>query len=192
MLDAAPVRAPSVVFGEGHRPEASTRVAVAEFEGPLALLLALIEARELDVLTVPLGALAEAYLDALATLDVDRLGNVSSFVAVASQLILIKSRAMLPRQAPAVRPTRRPSCVPDCCSTARTGTPARTWLRKRCAESASSGASPARPTPPRWRAPGRPTRHRFRRSCSSARLTAWPASRHRRSCRRRPFPARSP
>ena len=102
MLDAGPARAPSVVFGEGRRPEASTRVAVAEFEGPLALLLALIEARELDVLTVPLGALAEAYLDALATLDVDRLGNVSSFVAVASQLILIKSRAMLPRQAPAV------------------------------------------------------------------------------------------
>jgi segregation and condensation protein A len=101
MLDASPARAPSVVFGDGRRPEASTRVAVAEFEGPLALLLALIEARELDVLTVPLGALADAYLDALATLDVDRLGNVSSFVAVASQLILIKSRAMLPRQAPA-------------------------------------------------------------------------------------------
>jgi segregation and condensation protein A len=101
MLDAGTVRAPSVVFGEGRRPEASTRVAVAEFEGPLALLLALIEARELDVLTVPLGALADAYLDALATLDVDRLGNVSSFVAVASQLILIKSRAMLPRQVPA-------------------------------------------------------------------------------------------
>ena len=101
MLDTGTVRAPSVVFGEGRRPEAATRVAVAEFEGPLALLLALIEARELDVLTVPLGALADAYLDALATLDVDRLGNVSSFVAVASQLILIKSRAMLPRQAPA-------------------------------------------------------------------------------------------
>jgi segregation and condensation protein A len=101
MLDAGTVRSPSVVFGEGRRPEASTRVAVAEFEGPLALLLALIEARELDVLTVPLGALADAYLDALATLDVDRLGNVSSFVAVASQLILIKSRAMLPRQTPA-------------------------------------------------------------------------------------------
>ena len=49
------------------------------------------------MLTVPLGALADAYLDALATLDEDRMGNVSAFVAVASQLILIKSRAMLPR-----------------------------------------------------------------------------------------------
>jgi segregation and condensation protein A len=89
----------AVVFGEGRRPEATTtHVRMADFQGPLGLLLALIEARQLDVLTVPLGALADAYLDALATLDDDRLGNISAFVAVASQLILIKSRAMLPRQ----------------------------------------------------------------------------------------------
>ena len=89
---------PAVSFGVGRRPEGVTQVQVAEFEGPLALLLSLIEARQLDVLTVPLGALADAYLDALATLEADRLGNVSAFVTVASQLILIKSRAMLPRQ----------------------------------------------------------------------------------------------
>src|SRR5215207_7664810 len=94
----------AITFGDGRRPEAATHVQVAEFDGPLALLLALIEARQLDVLTVPLGALADAYLDALATLDADRLGNVSSFVAVASQLILIKSRAMLPRK-PVLGPT---------------------------------------------------------------------------------------
>lgn len=91
--------APAVRFGEGRRPEAMTLVQVAEFDGPLGLLLSLIEARQLDVLTVPLGALADAYLEALATIQVDRLGHISSFVAVASQLILIKSRQMLPRQA---------------------------------------------------------------------------------------------
>ena len=90
---------PSVAFGEGRRPESATRVTLPAFDGPLQLLLALIEARQLDVLTVPLGALADAYLDALATLDDDRMGNVSSFIAIASQLILIKSRAMLPRRA---------------------------------------------------------------------------------------------
>jgi segregation and condensation protein A len=89
----------AVHFGAGRRPETATQVRMAEFDGPLGLLLSLIEARQLDVLTVPLGALADAYLDALASLEADRLGNVSSFVAVASQLILIKSRAMLPRQA---------------------------------------------------------------------------------------------
>ena len=98
--------APAVRFGEGRRPETATHVQVAEFDGPLALLLSLIEARQLDVLTVPLGGLADAYLDALASLDADRLGHVSSFVAVASQLILIKSRAMLPRRPTAIR---RPS-----------------------------------------------------------------------------------
>jgi segregation and condensation protein A len=92
------VLTPAVVFGEERKPEAATHVQLESFEGPLALLLSLIEARELDVLTVPLGALADAYLDALAGLDGDRIGNVSSFVAIASQLILIKSRAMLPRQ----------------------------------------------------------------------------------------------
>ena len=90
---------PAVTFGEGRRPEARTQVRLDDFDGPLGLLLSLIEARQLDVLTVPLGALAGAYLDALAALETDRLGNVSSFVAIASQLILIKSRAMLPRRA---------------------------------------------------------------------------------------------
>lgn len=89
---------PAVRFAEGRRAELRTNVQVAEFDGPLALLLSLIEARQLDVLTVPLGALADAYLDALGSLEADRMGNVSAFVAIASQLILIKSRAMLPRQ----------------------------------------------------------------------------------------------
>lgn len=94
-MTGVPVMA--VRFAEGRRSESATHVQVAEFDGPLGLLLSLIEARRLDVLTVPLGALADAYLDALAGLEADRLGNVSSFVAIAGQLILIKSRAMLPR-----------------------------------------------------------------------------------------------
>jgi segregation and condensation protein A len=91
-LGAAPKVEISDVVGE-----MATHIRLEDFDGPIALLLALIEARQLDVLTVPLGGLAEAYLDALAALDGDRLGNVSSFVAVAAQLILLKSRAILPR-----------------------------------------------------------------------------------------------
>jgi segregation and condensation protein A len=103
VFDQVDIRAAAVQFGEGRRPETATQVQVATFDGPLGLLLSLIEARQLDVLTVPLGSLADAYLDALATLESDRLGNISSFVAIASQLILIKSRAMLPR-APVLEP----------------------------------------------------------------------------------------
>ena len=103
--------APAVRFGAGRRAESSTQVRMESFDGPLALLLTLIEARQLDVVTVPLGALADAYLDALATLESDRLGNISAFVAIASQLILIKSRAILPRrvvEAPGVVPEDEP------------------------------------------------------------------------------------
>src|SRR5687768_6704301 len=74
---------PTIRFGDGRRPETATQVQLERFDGPLALLLALIEARQLDVLTVPLGGLADAYLDALASLETDRLANVSAFVAVA-------------------------------------------------------------------------------------------------------------
>ena len=96
VLMPRPGSAPEVDFAGG-LVENTTHVKLDAFDGPLALLLAVIEARQLDVLTVPLGGLAAAYLDALATLDGDRLGNVSTFVAVAAQLILIKSRAILPR-----------------------------------------------------------------------------------------------
>jgi segregation and condensation protein A len=88
---------PSVRIEPGRGRDWATHVRIAEWEGPLGLLLSLIEARRLDVLDVPLGGLAEAYLEALATVEHDRMTTISSFVAVASQLILIKSRAMLPR-----------------------------------------------------------------------------------------------
>ena len=88
---------PSVRIEPGRGRDWATHVRIAEWEGPLGLLLSLIEGRRLDVLDVPLGGLAEAYLEALATIEHDRMTTISSFVAVASQLILIKSRAMLPR-----------------------------------------------------------------------------------------------
>ena len=89
---------PMVRIEPGRGREWATHVSIAEWEGPLGLLLSLIEARRLDVLTVPLGGLAEAYLEALASIERDRMGSISAFVSIASQLILIKSRAMLPRQ----------------------------------------------------------------------------------------------
>lgn len=88
---------PAVRIEPGRGRDWATHVRIAEWEGPLGLLLALIEARRLDVLTVPLGSLAAAYLEALATIEHDRMTTISSFVSVASQLIVIKSRAMLPR-----------------------------------------------------------------------------------------------
>jgi len=93
----SPAMPPAVHFAPGRGTQPITHVQLDDFEGPLGLLLALIESRQLDILTVSLGSLAGAYLEALAGLGADRIGNVSAFVAVAGQLIVIKSRAMLPR-----------------------------------------------------------------------------------------------
>ncbi len=84
------------ITDDGH-PDRSAHVTVEGYQGPLALLLGLIEQRELDILEVPLGDLAGAYLEALGTLADEHMSHISSFVTVASQLILIKSRAILPR-----------------------------------------------------------------------------------------------
>ena len=65
------------------------------FAGPLDLLLRLIEARELDVLTVPLAEMADAYAQHLASHPVPP-AELADFVAIASQLILLKSRRLLP------------------------------------------------------------------------------------------------
>ena len=87
----------SVRFTDADHPDRAAHVAVEGYEGPLGLLLGLIEQRELDILEVPLGDLAGAYLEALTSLDEQQMSHISSFVTVASQLILIKSRAILPR-----------------------------------------------------------------------------------------------
>ena len=94
----APVRGETRVrFADTDHPDRAAHVAVEGYDGPLALLLGLIEQREMDILEVPLGDLAGAYLEALAALDEAQMSHISSFVTVASQLILIKSRAILPR-----------------------------------------------------------------------------------------------
>ncbi|HSM32562.1 MAG TPA: segregation/condensation protein A [Anaerolineae bacterium] len=93
-----PVRGETRVrIADTDHPDRAAHVRVEGYDGPLALLLGLIEQRELDILEVPLGDLAGAYLEALATLDEEQMSHISSFVTIASQLILIKSRAILPR-----------------------------------------------------------------------------------------------
>src|SRR6476620_1746361 len=69
------------------------------FEGPLQLLLHLIDSKQLDVLSVPLADVADAYLEHLAPHPVDA-PNLAEFVVVAAQLIWLKSRRLLPGDAP--------------------------------------------------------------------------------------------
>jgi len=75
----------------------SPRVTVEGFEGPLDLLLELIEDQRLDVLTVRLGDLADAYLTRVRGLVELPAEEVASFLLIASRLVLIKARSILPQ-----------------------------------------------------------------------------------------------
>ncbi len=73
------------------------RVSLSQFEGPLDLLLHLIEKAELNIEDIFVSEITSQYLalmDDLSELDMDR---ASSFLTVAAQLLLIKSRSLLPR-----------------------------------------------------------------------------------------------
>ncbi|MBP9751733.1 MAG: segregation/condensation protein A [Candidatus Moranbacteria bacterium] len=72
-------------------------IKLAQFEGPLELLLSLIEDRKLDITKVSLGSVADQYLERLAAdKDAISLENLSSFLVIAARLILIKSKMLLP------------------------------------------------------------------------------------------------
>ena len=77
--------------------DASFSVELPVFSGPLGLLLDLIESRQLDVLTVPLADVADAYVGHLARHPVD-VAALSEFVGIAAQLIFLKSKRMLPAE----------------------------------------------------------------------------------------------
>lgn len=73
------------------------KVALDVFAGPMDLLLYLVKKHEVDVTQVPIAKVAEefvAYLDVLEDLAIDQVGE---FVDLASVLLEIKARALVPR-----------------------------------------------------------------------------------------------
>ncbi|MFL5735122.1 MAG: segregation and condensation protein A [Chloroflexia bacterium] len=77
--------------------EGSFQVKLEVFEGPLDLLLKLIERRQLEISKVSLAEVAEGFLAYLEAHPGMPPGPLASFVWVASKLLWIKSQALLPR-----------------------------------------------------------------------------------------------
>lgn len=72
-------------------------VHIPVYEGPLDLLLDLIERAELDITTLSLAAVTEQYLDYLHHLEETHADEISAFLVIAAKLVQIKSEALLPR-----------------------------------------------------------------------------------------------
>lgn len=83
----------------GPRPPA---VSIDGFEGPLDLLLELVEEKRLDIFTVHLGELADGYLARVRAMDALPADEVAAFLFVASRLVLLKARSLLPSLEPVV------------------------------------------------------------------------------------------
>ena len=77
------------------------QVALPVFEGPLALLLHLIERQELDITQVSLAQVTNQYLEYLSQVSERNPDHLADFLVVAAKLLLIKSRVLLPQPAAA-------------------------------------------------------------------------------------------
>ena len=72
------------------------RVKIGEFEGPLGLLLNLIEKRKMHISQVSLAQVTDDYVNYLKTQTGSSMEALANFIMVASTLMLIKSLALLP------------------------------------------------------------------------------------------------
>jgi len=86
-----------VVMTEDDEQESAYKVTLPSFHGPLDLLLHLIKKHEIDIYDIPILLVVDqynAYLDAMTELDLD---VAADYIYMASLLINIKSRMLLPR-----------------------------------------------------------------------------------------------
>ena len=74
------------------------RIETEVYQGPLDLLLELIERAELDITHLALAEVTDQYLEYMHRLQLENPAEVSAFLIIATKLLLIKSNALLPKQ----------------------------------------------------------------------------------------------
>lgn len=73
-------------------------VKLEAFEGPLDLLLHLIEKNKIDIYDIPIVEITEQYLDYIRQMETDDMNVMSEFLVMAATLIDIKCRMLLPQE----------------------------------------------------------------------------------------------
>lgn len=97
IIDASAIIA-QVTQGMGNYNNQDYRVDTDLYQGPLDILLELIESAELDITKLALAKVTDQYLEYLKKLETENPSEVSSFLVIASKLVQIKSQALLPKQ----------------------------------------------------------------------------------------------
>lgn len=83
-------------------------IKLKDFEGPLDLLLHLVSKYQVDIYEVPITEVIEQYLAYIATLQAMRLEVAGEYMVMASQLMVIKSRRLLPKVVEQIDPEDDP------------------------------------------------------------------------------------
>lgn len=98
MLDQTePILVDEVAIANGHQSRYVVHLPV--FEGPLDLLLHLIEKRQMEITTISLMAVTDQYLAYLQQWQEPGsmpLANMAAFISIATRLLYIKSQSLLP------------------------------------------------------------------------------------------------
>ncbi len=76
----------------------SYEVKIDSFEGPLDLLLHLVNQYEIDIYEVPMKEIADQYMDYIQTMKDLQLDIASEYLVMAATLLAIKSQMLLPKQ----------------------------------------------------------------------------------------------
>lgn len=71
-------------------------VKLDRYEGPYTKLLELIEQKKLSITEISLVSVADDYMNYIRTLDQKKIVDISQFVVVASTLMLMKAKSLLP------------------------------------------------------------------------------------------------
>jgi len=74
----------------------SLQIRIENFEGPLDLLCHLIDKNKMNIYEINLDQITDQYLDYIDKMKEQKLGVSSEFLVMASSLILIKSKGLLP------------------------------------------------------------------------------------------------
>lgn len=74
------------------------KIVVDVFEGPMDLLLKLIDKAEVDIYDIPINLITEQYMDYIYDMEELNLDIASEFLVMASTLLEIKSKMLLPKE----------------------------------------------------------------------------------------------
>jgi len=99
MTDENPSNSPPGEPPLARRPEESLagyQVLLPTFEGPLDLLLHLIEQHELDIRDIPIAFVAQKYVEYITLMEELNIDIASEYLVMAATLVHIKSKMLLP------------------------------------------------------------------------------------------------